>query len=133
MRKFLWLLPVLLLCAACSRGNIEHVQIVPWETSEIYTDEDISSAIDTAIDYFQKEFGGCTLTEIRYAGDDSADAYVDWAQQFDADEAIVLYSSFDVDDSGGDGSLNPNTTYRNWNWVLVRDGLGSWKHATHGY
>ena len=50
-----------------------------------------------------------------------------------ADEVIVLLSSFDVDSSGGDGSLNPNSTYDNWSWILVRTSGGKWKHVDHGY
>ena len=53
--------------------------------------------------------------------------------QYGGDELIVLLSSFDVDASGGDGSLNPNETYSNWNWILVRDSGGQWRHADHGY
>ncbi len=58
---------------------------------------------------------------------------VDWARQNNADEVIVLISSFDVDASGGDGSLIPNSTYNNWYWILVRDNGGKWRHADHGY
>lgn len=45
----------------------------------------------------------------------------------------MLVSAFDVDASGGDGSLNPNDTYEDWEWVLVRDKDGTWHHVTHGY
>ena len=54
-------------------------------------------------------------------------------QQYGADEAIVLTSTFDVDGSGGDGSLNPNSTYKDWIWLLVRNKQGEWKHVDHGY
>ena len=37
----------------------------------------------------------------------------------------VVTENFTVDESGGDGSLNPNSTYEDWNWILVRSG-GSW-------
>ena len=46
---------------------------------------------------------------------------------------MVLLSSFDVDSSGGDGSLNPNSTYDNWMWILVRSKNEEWKHVDHGY
>lgn len=46
---------------------------------------------------------------------------------------IVLVSSFIVDASGGDSSLNPNSTYNNWTWILVRNGTGIWQPATCGY
>ena len=42
-------------------------------------------------------------------------------------------SSFDVDETGGDGSLNPNSTYDGWCWILVRNTGGRWKHVDHGY
>ena len=41
--------------------------------------------------------------------------------------------SFDVDSSGGDGSLNPDSTYDNWMWILVRNKDGEWKHVDHGF
>ena len=38
-----------------------------------------------------------------------------------------------VDETGGDGSLEANSTYTDWQWVLVRTAGGDWEHATHGY
>lgn len=102
-------------------------------TSDIYTEQEIESAIEVTKSYFRLHFAGCTLTEISYAGDEYTKDYMDWAERNGADDVIVLISSFDVGPSGGDGSLNPNTTYSNWNWILVRDEGGKWKHADHGY
>ena len=70
---------------------------------------------------------------IRVNGDDSSKDYQDWADRNNADEVIVLLSSFDVDSSGGDGSLNPNSTYNDWKWILVRTNGGQWQHVDHGY
>ena len=83
--------------------------------------------------YFEAEFKGCTLTQLRYPGDASADLFTEWAQEYEVDEAIVLYSSFDTDASGGDGSLEPNTTYDDFQWILVRDNGGTWEVKTYGY
>lgn len=83
--------------------------------------------------YFSSEFDGCTLTKLYYSGDTYADEFNKWAEQYDADEAIVLLSSFDVDSSGGDGSLNPDSTYDDWQWILIRNDGGYWVHADHGY
>ena len=77
--------------------------------------------MDTVMTYFETEFKGCTLTQLCYPGDASADLFTEWAEECEADEAIVLYSSFDTDASGGDGSLEPNTTYDDFQWILVRD------------
>lgn len=113
-------------------GNAGKVKITEY-TSEIYSDTEISDAIDVAIDYFKKEFDGCTLTEITYIGDDKNDDWREFADRNNATDVIVLVSSFDVDASGGDGSLNPNSTYTNWKWILVRTNSGKWMHVDHGY
>lgn len=117
--------------SACG-GNVKNVNVVDVE-SEIYTSDDISSAIETIKKEFDKDWKGCTLKEIYYAGDEISKEYQDWADRNDANEVIVLLSSFDVDSSGGDGSLNPNSTYDGWNWILVRNTGGQWKHVDHGY
>ena len=82
---------------------------------------------------FKSDWKGCTLTEIYYAGDDCSKDHQDWADRNNAEEVIVLLSSFDVDSSGGDGSLNPDSTYDDWMWILVRTNGGQWQHVDHGY
>lgn len=129
---------ILFLLSACggkeaNRGNIENVDIPDWIPSDIYTDDEIESAFQTVMDYFSQEFDGCTLTKLYYPGDTFADEFSEWAAQYETEEAIVIYSDFDVDSFGGDGSLEPNTTYEDWSWVLVRDAGGEWKLVTNGY
>lgn len=126
----LMLLPAL---AGCGGGNVDNVYIEDWEPSELYSDADIKAAFNTVKRYFGREFDGCTLTELYYPGDSYADKFAAAAEQFDADEAIIIISSFDVDSSGGDGSLNPDSTYDKWQWILVRSSGGSWRHVDHGY
>ena len=94
---------------------------------------EIESAIDVTLDYFKKNFEGCTLTEITYLGDDKLDDFQEFAERNNADDVIVFVSAFEAGDSGGDGSLNPNSTYTNWNWILVRTDGENWKHVDHGY
>ncbi len=48
-------------------------------------------------------------------------------------KAAIDTISFDVDSSGGNGSLNPNSTYSDWKWILVRTDGGKWQHVDHGY
>ena len=103
------------------------------KASTLYSDADIEAAIDVIEKEFNSEWKGCTLTDIYYAGDETCADYRDWADRNNADEVIVLKSSFDVDSSGGDGSLNPNSTYDDWMWILVRTDGGEWKHVDHGY
>ena len=130
MLEALLLLVVLVFCA-CG-GTVSDAKTHTAD-SELYTQEEITDAIDAIKKEFQAEWSGCTLTEIYYAGDETSQEYQDWADRNGADEVIVLRSSFDVDFSGGDGSLNPNSTYANWLWILVRTDNGPWKHVDHGY
>ena len=126
-------LVLLLSFALCAcGGNVKSVNGVDVE-SQIYTSDDINSAIETIKKEFDKNWKGCTLKEIYYAGDDTSRGYQVYADINDADEVIVLLSSFNVDSSGGDGSLNPNSTYDGWNWILVRNTGGKWRHVDHGY
>ena len=113
-------------------GNIKNFEVLEWE-SEIYNDKDIESAIEVTADYFKEEFSGCTLATITYAGDENTIAHEDWAIRNNADDVIVLISSFDIDSSGGDSSLNANSTYNDWMWILVRTNGGKWQHVDHGY
>ena len=115
---------------SCNCGNTENVNIKTVE-SKIYSQKDIDDAIQTIITEF-KSWYGCTLTEIYYAGDDNVDNQF-YTDMYGGDEAIVLLSSFDVDSSGGDGSLNRNSTYDDWMWILVRNKGEEWKHVDHGY
>lgn len=113
-------------------GNVKNVQAHEVQ-SELYSKADIDSAIAVIQKEFSTYWKGCTLTEIYYAGDDISKASQEWADRNNADEAIVLLSSFYVDSSGGDGSLNPNSTYSDWNWILIRSDNGTWAYVDHGY
>ena len=121
-----------LICLYGCGGNVDHAQTHTVD-SELYTQQEISSAIAVIKQEFKLKWDGCTLTEISYAGDETTQSYQEWSECNDADEVIVLTSSFDVDSSGGDGSLNPNSTYDNWQWILVRTKGGTWTHVDHGY
>ena len=144
IRRCMCLFLILSLCACGGNDKTEETHtedskvysqedIDSSPASELYSQEDIVSAIETITEEFRKEWKGCTLTDIYYAGDDKSKAYQEWADRYDADEVIVLLSTFDVDSSGGDGSLEPNSTYDAFNWILVRNDGGNWKHVDHGY
>ncbi len=117
---------------ACGGGDIDEVGIREVE-SEIYTFAEIGDGIDEVLDYFKKSFDGCKLRELQYIGDEKNNDYLDFALRNGYDDVLVLTSTFDVDESGGDGSLNPNDTYKNWKWILVRHNGGDWEHVDHGY
>lgn len=128
---------ILVLCAllvqlaGCGGGDVSSVQIGDWKPSEVYSDAEVEAAMQAVKTYFRQEFEGCTLTRLSYSED--LEEFADWAEQCEADEAIVILSAFTVDANGGDGSLEPNGTYEDYKWVLVRSDGGSWEHRTHGY
>ena len=117
---------------ACGGGDVGVISMGDM-SSEVYTPSEINSGINTVLDYFRKEFKGCSLKELAYIGDEKNNDYLDFATRNGADEVLVFTSTFDVDESGGDGSLNPNDTYRNWKWILVRTNGDEWEHVDHGY
>lgn len=114
-------------------GNINNVnQSIPQ--SEVYSNKDIDVAMNIVKRKFKGEFKGCVLTDLWYDEDISISSSDQWAKQYNSDEAIVLLSNFQVDSSGGDGSLYPNSTYTDWEWILVRDKENSkWTLETWGY
>ena len=129
---FLIAVCLLTLSACVKNGDAKDVKI-NQVSSELYSQEEITDAVNVTIDYFEKEFEGCTLKEIEYIGDEDNISYQDWADKNNAEDVIVFVSTFDVDSSGGDGSLNSNYTYENWKWILARKADGKWEHVDHGY
>ena len=114
------------------KGDISSVQIIPIE-SEIYSNNEINSAINVILEYFEENFNGCLLMKIGYIGDEKNSDYINWAKRNNKTDVIVLVSKFKVDSHGGDGSLNPNSEYDEWKWILARNKDEEWKHVDHGY
>lgn len=123
----LFLVCALLLTACGDVSNVERVMSV----SEYYTEAEIHDAMDVVTAHFRREFDGCRLKNLRY--DEPLAEQQEWAEQYEADEAIVLLSDFSVYPFGGDGSLNPNENYDNWKWILTRSDGGNWELQTWGY
>ena len=126
------LLALLLILSLAACGKTQgYTVVVPYDAH--YSETEIRAAMRVAVRYFEKEFEGCRLLSIWYEEAKVKDAEPEWAAQYDADEAIVLLSSFHVDAGGGDGSLNANSDYTDWQWVLVRSDGGKWDLKTWGY
>ncbi|MBR2041241.1 MAG: hypothetical protein IKL57_05450 [Oscillospiraceae bacterium] len=100
------------------------------DESEIYSERDIEKAMNAVYCEFAG-FEGCVLLELEYDEEYSKERADDWAENYGADEAIVLLSKFYV--AAENGSLTPGKTYSKWNWILVRNNNGPWKLMTWGY
>lgn len=133
---------VLAICAAAlllvmngNKGNVSNVNRVVGY-SALYDDNLINEAYNVIEKKFAEDFGGCTLTELRYDAEVEnlfADEIMRYATE-ENQELIIILSTFDTDEKGGDGSLNPNQTYTNWQWHLVRTAdMKSWEIVTWGY
>ena len=113
-------------------GNVTNVKIKEVD-SEIYSKEDIEDAIQVIINDFKDNWGGCTLNEIYYIGDERNHDFIEWATKNNKEVVNVLTSRFTVGSYAKDKSLNLNSEYTNWNWILVRNKNESWQHIDHGY
>ena len=122
----------LVLLTACGGGDVSEVGRRIGQC-ELFSEWQIADAMDEVEKYFHAEFDGCKLLRLEYDEQKTQAEAREWAAQYGAEEAVVLYSDFSVDASGGDGSLNPGDTYRNWKWVLTRSGKGEWELRTWGY
>lgn len=100
--------------------------------SEIFRMNEIEKAMNIVTRYFAFHFEGCVLLELEYDEDYSKERAKEWAKQYDADEAIVLLSSFYVEKQGN-GSLEGDKLYKNYNWILVKNKGESWRLKTWGY
>lgn len=132
MKRLVALLAALLILVLSGCGKVSNTMEITCDTSQIYSTADIYDAMEVVEKYFWREFDGCTLTALGYAGDEKRAAMESWAAQYGAREAIVLVSSFETG-KNTNGALNANDTYRNYQWVLVRGSNGAWEHKTHGY
>ena len=122
---------LLLICSCASKDD------GIWTTeveSRLYSQEDISQAMDVVKTEFKKEYSTFTLEELYYAGDDTSKGYQDWADKNDSDEVIVFISTFVTDDQGGPDKLfSANATESGWQWILVRNRGEKWKIVSWGY
>ncbi|MBQ4544996.1 MAG: hypothetical protein II996_05450 [Oscillospiraceae bacterium] len=130
MRKYIALV-LALVCVmglvGCSQeGNkkpVDNVQInYTIGHSEIYDENSIKEAFSAVEKKFSEQFVGCTLTELSYNEEIEnrfADKRAEYATESNL-ELIILLSTFTTDENGGDGSLEPNATYTDWQWHLVR-------------
>ena len=142
MRKITILLCIILSVfslVACKQADKTDAVITEIEQSTKFNEEEITKAIDTVKNNFN--FKGCTLTKVWYNEEKSnyfTKGYLATGKgsinNVTSENVIVLLSNFDVDSLGGDGSFEPNSTYGDWQWTLIRDSKTSdWKIDTWGY
>ena len=139
---------IIAICAVCvilgvaavlvltgNRGNISNVNRVVGY-SALYDENSINEAFDIIEKKFAKDFEGCTLTELRY-DEDVENKFAEEIEKYHKEnnqELIVVLLTFDTDEKGGDGEVNPNATYTNWQWHLVKTkDKKNWEIISWGY
>jgi len=110
---------------------------VDYGISTKFSEAEIRMAAEAVLMEFES-FEGCDLKRLWYDEVRSNREIEDFWKYMDgivrAEDVIVFLSDFYVDSSGSDGSLNPDYTYTNWMWILIRDSENdAWKVDDWGY
>lgn len=113
-----------------------------YRKSDIYTQADMDAAIEIINEQFS-QWEGCTLLNIRYAGDDCNSAEnLRWmnelanARKYDVKfvQCIEFLSDFYASkDTEGHTTFEPDSEYKNWQWWLARAEGGNWQLMSFGY
>ncbi|WP_298529685.1 hypothetical protein [uncultured Ruminococcus sp.] len=135
MKRIIALFSILILFTFCGYSSqneaVRNVK-VKKVNSDIYSEQDINEAIVAVKKYFLKNFSGCRLERIAYAGDKTTKRVSQDLSNVTNEEVIVLVSDFYVKPNGGDGSLITDYTYTGWGWILLKNSDGKWEHLDHG-
>lgn len=138
-KSILYLLMLFCFILAACNSNKQAVN-VEIGNSDLFTQAELKLAEESILEEF-KGFKGATMTKLWYDEEKSDKAVSTYLSNgrgasngAEKENTIVLFSNFDVDSTGGDGSLNPNSTYTDWMWILIReDNNSSWKVDDMGY
>lgn len=123
------------LLVGCKNSNeenetgIEKVQV----DSEIYTQDDIESAMDLVLENFEENYIGATITKITYVGDERKSDFDIYKETYEVDEVIILYSDLYTESTIGDIPFDVNSEYEDYPWVLARKADEDWEIRSWGY
>ena len=104
---------------------------VDYGTSELYSKEDMDSAIAAIMNEFNNEWQvKCEMHKIYYAGDEISQKelpHVQLSSIAPFTESLVMYSDFHSPVNPEEaGAFDPDQEYRNYNWILWREEGGEW-------
>ena len=143
MKKLIFFMGMFLIVfslVGCNQaGKTDNIKVNVGEY-EKFSEKEINQAIDSVKIKF-KGFKGCKLTDIWYdekKSDKLTQDYMEFGggkeNHTKKENVIVFLSNFEVGSEGGDGSLEPNSTYTDWQWVVIRDNnTGKWEVNQWGY
>ena len=116
-------------------GTADKVVVKPI-SSEMYTEQDYSDAVECVKDFFPA-FETCELLELRYAGDAETKLETQDTQK-ENEEYMVLKSDFYVNPleifQNEKSAWQRDCTYEDWGWLLCRTkGTSDWIICNYGY
>lgn len=111
---------------------------VDYWTSDNYSLEELSSAVETIMDTIKNEWNvKVDMKEIRYLWDAKASSELDYCKSLNAEveDCVVFTSDFFIpeQDAVMAGAFEPNTTLTDYEWYLGRTAGGEWNVLTAGY
>ena len=129
------LISIILLCtltlSLSSCGTLNFVDIEEF-SSNVYTTQDITSAMELVLEEFQGK-NDRILLKLSYAGDGAIADYADWAVRNNADDVIVFLTDYYVSFFSDTPTQNTASKYENWKFILVRTNGGEWEIVDQGY
>lgn len=132
---------ICILLSGCQNSTSKENTKITIDKSNKFSAQEINDAINVVKNKFNKDFHGCKLTDLWYdesKSNKAIESYIENGRgsvnKVKESDIIILFSDFTVDPSGADGSLNPNSKYTNWNWILIRENeSGKWTVDDMGY
>ena len=123
---------LLLALVLCLAGCGDSVTVEGF-SSKYFNGDDYDSAVQQVMTDF-KEFEGCTLKKIGYAGDAAVKAEAE-TRGLAPEQVMVLTSTFVTDKEDHHNGLEPDFTYEDYLWILTRSTSADpfWTAVDHGY
>jgi hypothetical protein len=130
MKRTLSLLFLLALCIsvfACKSNSETSAVDIDYGSSTRFSNAEIKMATEAVLTKF-KDFVGCELKHLWYDEEQSNRRIGEYWKYIDGvvleENVIILISDFYVDSSGKNPTLNPDSTYTDWMWILTRESKG---------
>lgn len=131
-----WICMLFTLFGCQKQGDSNDVQLT-LDTTNRFTQAELQAAVDVVTKNFEA-FTDCELKTLHYE-DALQEEYIEKHMQYssvqgkDPANIILLTSSFHTGKQASQ-SLQPDSLYEGWVWVLQREDASSpWIEVTHGY